>query len=177
MLGPVQTGFLHRQGFAFFSFEKVKSALGHAAPAPASSEKAKSGIAAPDVCRTDLGVMPQTRPAEISNGVSLSDKLTRPDRPFVAEQAALDAGLGRDSLVEMLSPNKDGIADAGSQDDVFARADELAHPVTSWPLGAAVVPQIETEAGSVAIFRDEPVRHISALLNNRVADRLAGDIA
>jgi hypothetical protein len=110
----------------------MKTALSHAAPPPAGGEEAKSRIAAPDVRRTDFGVVPQTRPCEISNGISLSDKLTRPARAFVPEQAALDPGLGRDGLVEMLSPNKDGIPNTGSEDDVFAWADELAHPVASW---------------------------------------------
>lgn len=103
--------------------------------------------------------VPQTRPAEISNGVSLSDKVTRLDRPFVPEQTALDAFLARDGLVEMLSPNKHGISGAGAQDDVFPWPDELALPLSSWALVAAVVAQIEAEAGSVAVLCDPPVGH------------------
>lgn len=102
--------------------------------------------------------MPLTRPAEISNGVSLSDKLTRQDRPFVSEQATLDAFLPWDGFVEMLSPNKDGIAGIGAQDDVLTWADALTLPFSSWALLAAVVAQIEREAGPVAVFGDVPVR-------------------
>jgi hypothetical protein len=103
--------------------------------------------------------VPRTRPAEISNGVSLSDKLTRPEPAFVSEQAAFDARLGRNGFVEMLSPNKDRIAGIGSQDDVFAWSDELGETLSSWPLPTAVVPQVESEAGLVSVLCDEPIGH------------------
>jgi hypothetical protein len=104
--------------------------------------------------------VPLTRPAEISNGVSLSDKLARQERAFVSEQAAFDARLGRNGFVEMLSPNKDCITGICSQDDVRAWPDELGETFSSWPLLAAVVAQVEGEAGLVSVLRDEPVRHI-----------------
>jgi hypothetical protein len=73
--------------------------------------------------RIDVGVMPQTRPDEISDGVSLSDKERRFVRAFVAEQSALDTFLPV-VTVDGSSPNKDGVSVNCSQDDLFAWTDK-----------------------------------------------------
>jgi len=102
--------------------------------------------------------VPLTRPAEISDGVSLSDKLTRQDLSFVSVQAALDAFLVRDGLVEMLSPNKGSVSGVGAEDDVLSWPDTLPLPLSSWALGAAVVAQIEREDSPVSVLCDVLIR-------------------
>lgn len=67
--------------------------------------------------------MPFTRPDEISNGISLSDKLAAFVEALVDEDCTVNSGLS--AIVNELSPNEHGIAFEGSEDDVFARADEL----------------------------------------------------
>jgi hypothetical protein len=69
--------------------------------------------------------VPLTRPAEISNGVSLSDKVAGRERPFVSEQTALDTFLLWNSFVEMLSPHKGSIAWTCPKNDVRTWADTL----------------------------------------------------
>lgn len=103
--------------------------------------------------------MPATRPDEISNGVSLSDKLRRLDRTGVAEQGALDAALGRLGVILVFSPDPNSVACIGSQDDVCAGADKLGEPLSNWPLPAAVMLEVQTEAGLVAVLCDVPVGH------------------
>lgn len=67
--------------------------------------------------------MPLTRPAEISDGVSLSDKLTRLVRAFVAEHGAVDALLP--AVVDEFSPHENSVRCRGAEDDVFSGSDEL----------------------------------------------------
>lgn len=66
--------------------------------------------------------------------------------------------LRRLGVILVSTPNKDGIAVSSSQDDVFAGSDELGLALSSWPFLAAVVAQIEGEAGLIAVFRDVPIR-------------------
>src|SRR5262245_54253172 len=108
------------------SFEEQLSGFRFTASSPAGSDEAKTGIGAPNCFRVDLGVVPLTRPAEISNGVSLSDKLGREVRPFVSEEGAFDALLGRLGVVDVVSPNKGSIGCSGTENDVLARPDKLA---------------------------------------------------
>lgn len=68
--------------------------------------------------------MPLIRPDEISDGISLSDKLAAFVEALVDEDCAVDSALS--AIVNKLSPNEDGIAFEGSEDDVFAGADELS---------------------------------------------------
>ena len=104
--------------------------------------------------------MPFTRPAEISDGVSLSDK----DRTFVAvrgfvsKDGAVDAFLLRDRVVDELAPDEHGIGIACPKNDVFSGANELASPATVSVSVAAVVPFVQFEAGDIAILCHVPER-------------------
>jgi hypothetical protein len=69
-------------GALFHSFEDKAAALSSddfpfsvALISPSSGNEAKAWMARPNVFRTNLGVVPLTRPSEISDFVSLSDKL------------------------------------------------------------------------------------------------------
>jgi hypothetical protein len=88
--------------------------------------------------------MPFTRPAEISNGVSLSDKVGREDSAFVSEHGAIDALLS--AVVDELSPNKHGVSVAGSEHDMLAGSDKLAALSSVSIIIATVVPFVEFEA-------------------------------
>jgi hypothetical protein len=102
--------------------------------------------------------VPLTRPAEISNGVSLSDKLTGAVslRGFVSEYSAVDALLS--AVVDELPPNKHGVAVPGSQDNVLTGADELASLAAIPVTVGAIVPAIEGETRCIPVLRDEPER-------------------
>jgi hypothetical protein len=98
--------------------------------------------------------MPRTRPREISNGVSLTDKLRRERRPLIPEQAAFDPALPV-LPVSGKPPNKHGVAGIGSENDALPWARELAL-FRRTVFSAAVVPAVEREAGAVAVTREEP---------------------
>lgn len=85
--------------------------------------------------------MPFTRPAEISNGVSLSDKVGRSEAAFVSEDGAVDALLP--GIVDELSPNKHGVSVSGSKNDVLAGSDKLAALSSVSVFIATVMPLIE----------------------------------
>lgn len=77
--------------------------------------------------------MPLTRPAEISNGVSLSNKVTREigSRIIVSEDGTIDACLALsgsfvNAIVDELSPNKERVSIEGSESVNFAGTDELS---------------------------------------------------
>lgn len=106
--------------------------------------------------------MPRTRPREISNGISLSDKLRREDRPLVSEHGAVDAVLLWDGVINKASPNKESVGVECSEYDMLAWADELTGRSVA-PIGA-VMPFVEFEAGLVAIFREPPMGHITVPL-------------
>lgn len=136
------------------SFENEKPLRGSPALPPTSGKKAKSRIAAPDIWRADVGEVPRTRPREISNGVSLTDKIRRERLAFVSEQAAFDATLTVFPMAGV-SPNENSGPGVVAQDDVRARPDKLPLRARR-SLPAAVVPTIEREAGSVAVSRKPP---------------------
>lgn len=73
--------------------------------------------------------MPLTRPDEISNGISLSDKVAAFVEALVDEDCTVNSGLS--AVVNELSPDEHGIALDGSEDDVFAGTDELSDPPVS----------------------------------------------
>jgi len=66
--------------------------------------------------------MPQTRPHEISDCVSLSDKLRTLVRGFVSKACAVDALLPR--IINESSPDKEGIGFPCAEHDFFTRAAE-----------------------------------------------------
>lgn len=91
----------------------------------------------------------------ISDCVSLSDKLGRSERAFVAEQRALNARLSIGAVLGK-SPNKDSVSVVGSQNDVLSWPDKLSLLWVS--VVAGVVPSIECETGDIAVFRQIPMR-------------------
>jgi hypothetical protein len=131
------------------TFQNYQTVFGHAALPPARFEETVSGlgaiarspsrICAPDLFRMDLGVMPLTRPAVISDGVSLSDKLGREERTFVSKDGALDPVLLRDGVVDVVSPNKEGISSRCAQDDAVAGTNELESLAAIFVLVCAVM--------------------------------------
>ena len=86
--------------------------------------------------------MPLTRPAEISNGVSLSDKVGREIavRGFVSKDGTIDTLLP--AIVDELSPNKHGIAVSGSKHDMLAGSNKLTALSSVSIVIAAVMPFI-----------------------------------
>lgn len=98
--------------------------------------------------------MPLTRPDVISDCVSLSDKLTRPDRPFVPKDGAIDAALA--TVIDELAPDKECVGIAGSEHDGFAWADKLGGAASS---PGCVVPLEKFVTGSIAVPREIPVRN------------------
>lgn len=108
--------------------------------------------------------MPFTRPAEISNGVSLSDKVagTIAGRRFVSEDGAIDASLS--AVVDEFAPDEHGVSVAGSENNVFSWPDKLAALPSVFVLVGAVVSLIEFKATLVAVLCDVPKRfHLLAL--------------
>lgn len=99
--------------------------MGAATAPPTSGKKAKSRIATCDSFRINLGVVPATRPCEISDCVSLSDKERREDRAFVPEERAFDPFLPRDRVVNIVPPNENSVPCIGSEHNVFSGTDEL----------------------------------------------------
>ena len=102
--------------------------------------------------------MPLTRPAAISDGVSLSDKLGREVAAwrFVAEYRALDTFLLRDGVVDVLPPDKHSVGVSGSEHDVLAGTDTLTALSSVFIDIAAVVPLVELQTGQVTIFCHPP---------------------
>jgi hypothetical protein len=85
--------------------------------------------------------MPFTRPAEISNGVSLSDKVGRAEAAFVPEHGAIDALLA--GIIDELSPNKHGVSVSGSEHDMLTGSDKLTALSSVSVFIAAVMPLVE----------------------------------
>ena len=88
--------------------------------------------------------MPFTRPAEISNGVSLSDKVGRTEAAFVSENSAVDALLA--GIIDELSPNKHGVSVSGSEHDVLSGSDKLTSLSSVSVVIAAIVSLKELQA-------------------------------
>lgn len=101
-----------------------ESSFGCSALVPSGSNEAKSRIFAPNCFRTDVGVMPHTRPDAISNRVRLSYKVAASifRRGLIAEHGAVDSLLS--TVVSESSPNEKSIACFGSQDDFFTGSAE-----------------------------------------------------
>lgn len=104
------------------SFENEETAFCAPTFAPSSGHKAEARIGAPDCFRIDICVMPFTRPDEISDCVSLSDKLGREDRTLVAEHGAVDSLLA--AGVDEFSPNKERVGISCAKDNLLAGAGE-----------------------------------------------------
>lgn len=68
--------------------------------------------------------MPFTRPAVISDCVSLSDKVTAFEFAFVSEYGTVDALLS--AVINELSPNEKGVSRKSSEDDSLTGTGELA---------------------------------------------------
>ena len=85
--------------------------------------------------------MPFTRPAEISNGVSLSDKVGRSEAAFVSEYGTVDALLA--AIVDELPPNKHGVSVSGSQNDVFSGSNKLTALSSVFVVITRIMPLIE----------------------------------
>jgi hypothetical protein len=104
--------------------------------------------------------MPLTRPAVISDRVSLSDKLGRKERTFVPEDSAFDSFLLWQGVVDIVSPNKEGVSSQGSQDNVVSWPDKLISLSSiSVSLLCRVVPLVKFKAGFVAVLCEPPVSH------------------
>src|SRR5687767_5358728 len=110
--------------------------------------------------------MPAISPAEISDGVSLSDKLRTARRPFVAEDGTVDAflrfpGALVDAVVKKLPPNKQRrqrLAWVVPHDVRFAWANELSYP-SAVPVPLRwIVTLVHPQAFDVAVLRAPPVR-------------------
>ncbi len=101
--------------------------------------------------------MPFTRPAEISNGVSLSDKVGRAEFAFVAEDGAVDPLLV--AVVDELPPNKHCISVSGSEHDVLSGADKLESFPSVLVVIATVMPLVEFKTTLVPVLRNVPIRH------------------
>lgn len=102
--------------------------------------------------------MPFTRPAEISDRISLGDKNTALNAPFVSEYGAVDSVLAR--IINEFSPNKHRVSFQCPQYNGLSRPYELtALPAIFVPIGA-VVAFIKGETGSIAVLREPPVSHI-----------------
>lgn len=134
----------------------MQPALGSSAASPSCGNKAEARISAPDHLRTNVGVMPLTRPDVISDCVSLSDKLGRSRGALVPEYRAVDALLT--AGIDELSPNKKRVCSIGSEDNFLARASKQnSSPAVSVSI-CGVVPLVEFEAGHVAVFGEIPER-------------------
>ncbi|WP_331373833.1 hypothetical protein [Sinorhizobium chiapasense] len=116
------------------SFEDQEFALGHSASPPSSGHKAVSRIAAPDCSRIDVCVMPLTRPAVISDCVSLSDKVGREVRAFVAKDSTVDALLP--AGIDEFSPDEQGVAISCSENNLLSGPSE-EHSLPAVPISVA----------------------------------------
>jgi len=112
--------------------------------------------------------MPATRPAEISDGISLSDKLRTSALSFVAEDGTVDAllSLARpfvDAVINKLSPHKQRfkrLERVGSQHNPRSGSDKLRHHATIRVGAVRVMPPVEREALHITVFCSPSVRHI-----------------
>lgn len=104
--------------------------------------------------------MPATSPSLISDGASLSDKLTRFVRAFVAEEGTTDAVLP--GVADEVSPNKSCVTSSCSKDDLFTRPrKQAAHPPVAILVGG-VMPFIQGQERSISVFGDPPISNRSS---------------
>jgi hypothetical protein len=97
--------------------------------------------------------MPFTRPAVISDCVSLSDKVGRAERPFVPKNGAFDSVLLGDCVINVFSPDEDGVGHSRSQEDDLPGPNALAADPSVAISICAVVSLIEFQTRFVAIAR------------------------
>jgi hypothetical protein len=98
--------------------------------------------------------VPFTRPDEISNGVSLSDKLTGEMGTLVPEDRAADSALPT-SVFES-SPDKERVGFPGAEHDLFSGTAEKTAVSSVSIMASAIVSVIESTALFVAVFREPP---------------------
>jgi len=98
--------------------------------------------------------MPQTRPAEISDGVSLSDKLAGEMGAFIAENGTINACLS--AVVFESPPNPEGVAIPSSEDKFFAGAAEQFRLPAIGISAAAVMSVKESLRDFIAVLCDPP---------------------
>ncbi|WP_120632609.1 hypothetical protein [Ruegeria sp. EL01] len=104
--------------------------------------------------------MPLTRPAEISDKVSLSDKVRGAVSAFVTEDSAIDTCLT--GGIEELAPDEEGVAGPRSEDDFLPWTREQASSASVFVLVCGIMSFIEFQAGAVAVLGDPPQRLRSA---------------
>jgi hypothetical protein len=114
--------------------------------------------------------MPLTRPAEISDKVSLSDKVGGAVRAFVTEDSAVDTSLT--GGVDEFAPHEEGVASPGAQDDFLPRSGKELSSASVFVVICGVMSFIELQTGPVAIFGDPPKGLGSAVLVNVIKFRL-----
>jgi hypothetical protein len=100
--------------------------------------------------------MPAIRPEDISNRIRLAYKVRAALRRLVSEHGAIDsllsfAGSLVDAIVNEVSPHPNSVGSLGSEDPLFAGADEQDALPTVSVLVGAVVPLVHIEAVKVAI--------------------------
>jgi hypothetical protein len=100
--------------------------------------------------------MPAIRPEASSNRIRLSNEFGAAVLGLVSEDGAVDSLLS--AIVNELSPNKHSVGVLGSQDDLFARADELRASLLAWLAQPTVVASVEREAIGVSVAREPPER-------------------
>ena len=110
--------------------------------------------------------MPAIRPAQISDGVSLSDKLGTEGLALVSEHGAVDSVLFWLGVVNKLSPHEQGVGAPCSQNDGLSRSNELRDLAMSGSLDSRVVAFIHRETRLVSVFRNPPERFIHFYSDN-----------
>lgn len=102
--------------------------------------------------------MPQTRPSDISDSVSLSDKEGREDRSLVPEEVAFDAGLPVAAVLRE-APRERGVSGFGAKDDLISGSDhKVANP---FGFSRTVVAAIEVTDAKVSVLGEPPERAIA----------------
>jgi hypothetical protein len=102
--------------------------------------------------------MPQTRPAEISDGVSLSDKDRREVRPPVAEDGAFDTDLPV-SPIPRVPPREARVPFGASEHDLFAGPDKKVADFLR--PGRTVVASEKVSDAEIAVFGEPPKRPVA----------------
>jgi hypothetical protein len=100
--------------------------------------------------------VPFTRPAEISNGVSLSEKEAGFVMGLVSENGAVDSLLS--GIVDEFFPNKQGVSGPSSQDNFLTGAAKQFWFSSVFVKLAAVVAVEKFPAHIVPVFSDPPER-------------------
>src|SRR6266705_1761080 len=102
--------------------------------------------------------MPAIRPEAISNLIRLAYEARAARRSLIPKDRAVDSLLA--AVVDELSPDPHGAGALSSQDDLFARPNELSALAAIRVSIGAVVALVHGEAVFIAIFREPPERFI-----------------